>query len=611
MCGIAGYIGKARMDRGTVDRCLGFMHRRGPDAAGIYEFSGCSGRNVCLLHTRLSIIDMDSRANQPFRSGTKVMVYNGELYNYVELRRHLECLGHAFRTESDTEVLLKIIEVYGPPGLDRCEGMWGFAVYDEKDGSLLLGRDRFGEKPLYLFREEGGVYFGSEPKFIFSFLQKRPGINYNHLYRFIVNGYQALYGKEDTFFRGIDRLAPASFLFLDGDGNEIQEKYWEPVFLPDDQMTYDEAVAGSREKLIRSVKLRLRADVPLAFCLSGGVDSNALAGIAKRMLGFDVHGFTIVNTDARYEEKDMVEHSVAELGIRHTAIPTETKDFIPRLRRLIRYHDSPVSTITYYAHWRLMESIAECGFKIAISGVGADELFSGYYDHHVAYLYHMYLEDRKRYKEALGEWMRYIKPVVRNPYLANPYLFIENPAMRDHIFMDAKGFAGYLTGKWSEPFFEDFFTGALLRNRMANELFSESVPVVLHEDDLNSMYYSVENRSPFLDRELFEFCSRIPTRHLVRDGMAKAVLRDSMKGIAPEKIMKSRRKVGFNAPIHSYLDVGDPAVKASLLDQSPIYEHVKKERIERLISKTDLNDGEEKFLFRFLSSKLFLDEFHA
>ncbi len=198
---------------------------------------------------------------------------------------------------------------------------------------------------------------------------------------------------------------------------------------------------------------------------------------------------------------------------------------------------------------------------------------------------------------------------MRNPFLGNPDAFIENPDMREHIFLHAEGFARDLLVEWSEPFTEERYTDSLLRNRMLNEMFHESVPVILHEDDLNAMYFSIENRSPFLDRELFEFCQRIPSRHLIRNGLAKAVLREALRGIAPDKILSNPRKVGFNAPIFSFLDVQDPETRRALLDRSPIFEHVRRDAVEALLRKPDLPNSESKFLFYFLSSKMFLEEF--
>lgn len=608
MCGIAGYIGNLEIPPQRVEECLRLMQRRGPDASGVYRHSFGQDQNVCLLHRRLSIIDLDKRSNQPFRVGAKVLVDNGELYNYVELKRELTAKGHSFETTSDTEVLLRYIDMYGWEGLDRCEGMWAFAFYDENDGSLILSRDRFGEKPLYLYEDETGLYFGSEIKLLRALSGKSFTINYGHLYRYLVNGYKSLYKADETFFENVSEFPSSSVLIIFPGGSRLQEKYWTPLCATDSSMTYEDAVAGARDALIRSVKLRLRADVPLAFCMSGGVDSNSLISIAKNIFDYDVHGFTIVNTDERYAEQELVDYVVSELGIRHTSVAVNTADFLTNLRHLIQYHDAPVYTISYYAHWLLMKIIAQQGYRISISGTAADELFTGYYDHHSMYLYEV-KNNPELFETSLENWMKHIKPIVRNPVLQDPEVFVKRPGERSHIYLDADVFATYLTGGFREAFTESVYCDGLLRNRMLNELFSEAVPVILHEDDLNAMYYSIENRSPFLDRELFDFCYTIPSCYLIRDGYNKKVLRDSMKGIVPERILNTRRKVGFNAPIHSFLDVKDREVRSELLDESPIFDHVCKNKIESIISKDHLPNSESKFLFYFLCSKMFLEEF--
>jgi asparagine synthase (glutamine-hydrolysing) len=608
MCGIAGYFGPRAIEPERLEAALSLMGRRGPDHRAVRQWKGPAGRNAVLLHSRLKIIDLDERANQPFRDGGLWMALNGELYNYLEVKESLKGRAGAFATTSDTEVFIKAWGLEGPAVLDRCEGMWAFAVYDEADGSLHLCRDRFGEKPLYLYRDGGGLYFGSEVKFIAALLGRGLKPNIDQLCRFLVNGYKSLYKGRHTFYEGLEELPAASVLRIGPEGRESGWRYWTPAFRPDESMSYEAAVSGARERLLRAVELRLRADVPLAFCMSGGVDSNSLIATAKRVFKYDVHGFTIVNTDARYEESDLVEASVAELGVRHTAIPVQTTEFLPRLRELIRYHDAPVYTITYYAHWLLMKAVAEHGYRVSVSGTAADELFTGYYDHHLAYLYEVRGEP-ELHRVSMENWERHIKPIVRNPFLQDPDAFIKDPGMRGHIYLDSDAFGSFLREPWSEPFSETRYTDSLLRNRMLNELFHEATPVILHEDDLNAMYYSIENRSPFLDRPLFDFCFSIPSRHLVRDGMAKAVLRDAMKGIIPEPVRTSRRKVGFNAPIFSFLDVGDPAVRSEVLRDSPVYEHVKRSAVEALMAKPDLPNSESKFLFTFLCAKMFLEEF--
>jgi len=608
MCGVAGYIGSRDITTDCIRTCLGFMHHRGPDNADYKKFLRPDGYNVYLLHTRLSIIDLDPRSNQPFNVNGKWIIFNGELYNFVEIRKCLEEKGTRFSTTSDTEVFLHKINAEGISGLEVCEGMWAFALYDEKEGSLHLGRDRFGEKPLYYFRDDSGFYFGSEVKFIAALLGQKLGVNYDHLCRYLVNGYKALYKDDQTFFCGIHEVRPATVLSINPGDKDRSTTYWSPAYTPKTRMTYEEAVAGARERLIRSVELRLRSDVPLAFCMSGGVDSNALISIAKRVFHYDVHGFTIMNTDPRYDEREIVAASAKELGISHTSIPVNTKNFLANLRVLIRQHDAPVLTISYYAQWLLMESIAKKGYHVSISGTAADELFSGYYDHHLMYLREIQ-DDPAWYEHAKKDWERYIFPHVRNPYLQDVTLFFKNPEFRDHIFDDSQKFRRYLINDWSEPFIEENYTDSLLRNRMLNELFHESVPVILHEDDLNAMFFSIENRSPFLDRDLFEFCYTIPTKHLIRCGAAKAILRDAMRGIVPDVVLDQYKKIGFNASIFSFLDVKDPEVREELLRPSPIFNLVKREKIKELLEKEDLPNSESKFLFNFLNAKIFLEEF--
>lgn len=607
MCGIAGYFGSCQIPQSNIEACLTLMNHRGPDFATHKQWTNTTGNNILLLHTRLSIIDLDPRANQPFNYNDKWIALNGELYNYVERREDLTARGCSFRTSSDTEVLLQAIDHDGWGILDWCEGMWAFAVYNESEGSLSLCRDRFGEKPLYIYHDETGLYFGSEVKFIIALLGHNLEVNIDQIYRYLINGYRSLYKYGATFFKGLTELPSSALLHIMPDGSEKTETYWKLDYRPDDSMTYDEAVDGVRKRLIRSLEMRLRSDVPLAFCMSGGVDSNSLISIAKQVFGYDVHGFTIVNTDSRYEENDMVDCVISELKIKHTPIPLNTKDFLKNLRRLIQEHDAPIYTISYYTHWLLMESIAEHGYRVSVSGTAGDELFSGYFDHHLMYLYD--IRNDSSHPSARKSWEKYILPIVRNPCLQDPDRFIKTPGFRDHLYLDADEFRKYLVHGWNEPFSEENFTDDLLRNRMLNELFIEVIPVILHEDDLNAMFFSIENRSPFLDRELAEFCNKIPSKYLIRDGIAKIILRDAMRGIVPDKIVDNRRKVGFNAPIFDLLDVHDPQVRDTVFSPSPIYNIIRKETIEELFTREKLSNSESKFLFNFLNAKIFLEEF--
>ncbi|MBG05652.1 MAG: hypothetical protein CMM59_16425 [Rhodospirillaceae bacterium] len=213
------------------------------------------------------------------------------------------------------------------------------------------------------------------------------------------------------------------------------------------------------------------------------------------------------------------------------------------------------------------------------------------------------------YQSALENWQRDVQPIVRNPFLRDPDYYADDRDRREHIYLDAPTFANNLNSAFEEKFCETGYCDDLLRNRMANELMHESVPVILHEDDLNAMSVSIENRSPFLDRGLFEWCQEIPTRHLIRDGRAKAVLRAAVKGVAPGPVIDNPRKVGFNAPIFDFLDTRDSNVREEILDHGQIFELVKKDAIEELLDRPELPNSRSKFLFNFVNAKMFLEEF--
>lgn len=612
MCGIAGYFGSKKHGSDSINKTLALMERRGPNGKNIEAIQIRGSENICyFLHSRLSIIDLDSRANQPFHYNNKTLIYNGEIYNYVEIRDELKKLGHQFNTSSDTEVLIHALDEWGvAKAHTKIEGMWAFALFDHHDNKLILSRDPFGEKPLYLYEPTPGeFYFGSEIKFLSALSDKHFTIDKNHVSRFLVNGYKSVYKGNANFFKKIRELPKSSFKVIDavsGKSNVI--KYWYPQVKVDPTLEFEDATRITRELLINSVKSRLRADIPIAFCMSGGVDSNSLISIAKRVFDYDVHGFTITNSDSRYEEQDMINVGVSELGIKHSAYPVSSHHFIENLQTLVAYHDAPVLTITYYLDWQLQQAISQHGYHVSVSGTAADELFSGYFDHQLMYLFDV-RHEKELLEESISNWQRDVAPVVRNPKLKNPRAFIDNPFSRYHAYLDNDKYSSYLHTPWMEEFSEVYFRDGLLQNRMMNEIFHETTPVILHEIDLNSMYHSVESRSPFLDRKLFEFSHSIPVRHLIKDGAAKAVLREAMRGIVPDKILNSKRKVGFNAPIFDLLDVKSPHIREYLLQDSPIWDVLKKEAIEEMIQHSNLHNSDSKFLFSFLSVKMFMEQF--
>ncbi len=608
MCGIAGYVGIEPVDPRRVRRALTLMGRRGPDhAASVTVDAG--GRQICLLHSRLGIIDLDPRSNQPFTRDGCTVVFNGEIYNYRELRAELAAAGVVFETASDTEVLLRCYEVDGPECVQRFEGMWSFAIWDARRQQVFLSRDRFGKKPLYYRLLPGGIIFGSEVKLIRALSAAPPAFNDRHLLRYLARGYKALYHAGETFFEGVTELPSAASMVIDRGGTFEVRRHWAPDWAPR-PMTFEDSVSGLRERLIGSVRQRLHADVPLAFCLSGGVDSAALASIAARQCHREVHAFSVVDTDPRYDERRNIAATVDDLGCRHTAVHLTPASTLDDLRQWVAYHDAPLHTISYYVHAGLCRAMAEQGYRVAVSGIGADELVTGYYDHFLLHLQAM--NGRPQFGDLLDAWSRHVRPRVRNAVLRNPRLYLERPGFRDHVWAVPEAARLCLKPEALDavpgPPVEQQFCDSLLRNRMLNELFLESVPVLLHDEDRNSMFYSIENRSPYLDRRVAEFAGTIPLEHLIRDGYAKVVLREAMGGILNDRVRLDRRKVGFNAALSSVFDVRGPEVRDALLADGPLNHLVHRPALEALVARGSWTNAESKFLFAVLNARVFLEQ---
>jgi asparagine synthase (glutamine-hydrolysing) len=605
MCGIAGYIGKERIVDEVLEKALQAMDSRGPNAHGTYKHEA-RDLNVYLLHKRLSIIDLDPRSNQPYHFQDWVMIFNGEIYNYLELKRELELLGHHFSTPGDTEVAIKAFAQWGNACFDKFEGMWAIAVFNKQRNELLLSRDRFGEKPLYAHKTQNGFFFASETRTLKSLAQTNFKKSLEQINRLLINGHKSLYKQPSTFYIGVDEVPIASCLSVNSTLEPKSFKYWRPQF-NEESITEQEAISGIRDRLIRSTELRLRSDVPLAFCLSGGVDSSSLVSIAAKELGTKVNTFSIVDSDKRYDEEENMRATIADTGCNHHLIQLDPKEnYLGKLQELVKYHDSPVATISYLVHSFLSEKIAESGFKISISGTGADEIFTGYYDHYILH-FESCLNDSD-YPSLVADWERYQKPFVRHPSFRSADLYVKNPNAREHIYLNNTEFATYLNNPVIEPFIETSYTkSSLLRNRMMNEMFNEVVPVILHEDDLNSMKYSIENRSPFLDRQLFDFTYSIPSKLLIKNGYAKYLLRESVKGILNDQVRLSREKKGFNASINSIVDFDNPVHVNFLMSDGPIFEIVNKRKIAELLKRKEYPNSFKKFLFNFINAKLFLE----
>jgi asparagine synthase (glutamine-hydrolysing) len=297
---------------------------------------------------------------------------------------------------------------------------------------------------------------------------------------------------------------------------------------------------------------------------------------------------------------------VADTGVEPHFIAIPRDESLERLRALIRYHDAPIATITYFVHSLISERLARGGFRVVFSGTSADELFTGYYDHFLLHLAEV--AGTPAHAAALAGFDTHTATFVRNPVFKNPRLYLDDPRFRDHVYDNAAEFAGHLRGPQPEPFHEATYCQSLLRNRMLNELLHEATPVILHEDDLNSMFHSVENRSPYLDSRLVAFAYSIPARHLIHDGHAKHVLREAVAGLLNDEVRLDRRKRGFNASINSLVDLRDPGFQAWLLDpDSPLADLIDVEAVRPLLALDPAPNHYSKFLFNLINVRMFLE----
>ena len=434
MCGISGYLGKnyKKIEK-NIFNTLQLMKRRGPDSQNFYN-KNYLDKEILLLHSRLNIIDLNDRSNQPFMDDDLVLVFNGEIYNYLEIKKELIKKNYKFKTESDTEVLLKSYREYGDKCVDYFNGMWSFAIWDLKKKILFLSRDPFGEKPLYYYINNDGFYFASEIKFIESLTNDKLEKNDNKIFQNLFYGYKSLNKTNETFFKNINILEPSTNLIIDLDIKLQSKKYWIPKLDINYSMKSNEASDELKNILLESIKLRMRSDVPIAFCLSGGVDSGFLVSCGKKIFGKEISAFSIIDEDQRYNEKHEIELISNDLGIKSNLfyLNNDKKIFFERLKKLTKYHDGPIATISYYIHSFLSEKISGSGYKVAISGTGADELFTGYYDHFLLQL--EAIKSTNFFEKNLDDWKKYINPILRNKFLKDPFLYIDDPKNRDLVF---------------------------------------------------------------------------------------------------------------------------------------------------------------------------------
>ncbi len=565
MCGIVGYL-----DHGA-NQCLGtdYLQRacqaifhRGPDDEGWCKLEGGI---VGLGMRRLSIIDLVS-GHQPMYSDDQqlTLVFNGEIYNYIELRKILESKGCIFQTTSDTEVLLQAYRTFGIECLSYLNGMFAFAIWDASQQQLFIARDRFGEKPLYYYFDNQTFLFGSEIKSILEADFVPRVLDFRGLDHFL--SWLAV-PDPDTMFKGIHKLPPAHYLLVKHDGTRTVQRYW--------QLSYPEQpraihIEDAKELLLdhirQSIRIRLRADVPLGILLSGGVDSSSLVALASQepieqlrtfSVGFDIPGY------------DEFEYSrqVAQLyNTNHTEVTMKAMDYWQMTQETIRHLDEPMADTAAVALMHICK-VASQSVKVVLSGEGADELLAGYQGRYVngirqleglprlgEYLpaqAHRFL--RRRFSNG-GEhkmWWRFLQPLEYQFLKESIYGYYEG--LREPLYADGP-LAGY------EPDENDLLHqiangGHTLLQRMSYVDTVLNLPAyLLQKSDKMSMAASIELRAPYLDYELAEFCTTLPDHFKLdlRQDQAKILLKKALEGMLPHDLLY-RPKQGFPVPINDWV----------------------------------------------------------
>jgi asparagine synthase (glutamine-hydrolysing) len=553
MCGLAGVIAVSEVDcRLALERAQQIQAHRGPDGTGSLV-QRVGNWSVGLGHQRLAIIDLSSTGSQPMTvdDGKHWLVFNGEAYNYLEVRPEVTAQGAHFDGTSDSEVLLRALSLWGKAALPKFNGMWAFAWLDLQRQRLVLCRDRLGVKPLYLYVREGRVYFASELKTILEMSGERHRLNHQVVGEYALQS--LLETSEETFFEGIVKVAPGSTVEFDLAAPTLTprvESYWS-LNPTESSASLDEAAAQVRELLIDAVRLRLRSDVPVGVLLSGGVDSSSLAACMQGVLGkgANLNLLSAVSDGGRFDESPFIDRMSEHLGLvpHKVRLDMDSRSALELLEKVCWYNDEPVGSFSNAAHFLLMKRARELGITVILSGQGADEIFCGYKKFVGFYIQRLLRE--RRWLSAGKTMLAYLRRgTVLNQFSideAKRYL----PRLRSAESQSVAGpaLAGY---RFVPIGLQD---GQSIRCRQVLDLKRLSVPVLTHYEDRMSMAWGREVRTPFLDYRVVEAALALPTNFKLAHGWTKYVLRKAMEPLLPPAIAWRRDKQSFVNPQGEWL----------------------------------------------------------
>lgn len=553
MCGISGlYLRKREVkasDINELESSLESIKHRGPDASAIVQ----KGNKVLLGHNRLSIIDLTEGANQPFVIGEFTLIFNGEIYNYKELRSDLERQGKTFRTNSDTEVLLVAFIQWGHNFTEKLRGMWSFAIFNNETKEMFLSRDRFGIKPLYYFTNDSGFYFASEIKALFTFGAPRR-IDRQILINYYVSGLTDY--DERTFFIEIKQVTPGRNLIVrDGEITEIK-KYYE-INSVDTEFTEPD--------LLNAFDLHLRSDVKIGTSLSGGVDSSLIAAYTAKVLKQD--NFIAICSEPRPKDKseliyakEVSDYSKIDLRV---SDPDETQ-FFADIEKFVYAIEEPTISSSPYLQYKVMEKAKSLNIKVMLDGQGGDEAFLGYERYYICYLLNLAM-DLKIY-----EFIKSAFEITKNSKLslldlAKYFVYFGIPGVRSFVALIRNSELKFKDkiSYCKDMKFESFLN---LKKLRFQEYFSTQLPHLLRYEDRNSMAHSIEARVPFVDHRVIEGGSAQKVSNSFRNGYTKFFLRQILSKYSTPNIAWRRKKYGFESPEKSWMLNNREKVYAEILN---------------------------------------------
>jgi asparagine synthase (glutamine-hydrolysing) len=631
MCGIAGILQfQEPIMPELIRQMTQIIAHRGPDGDGHWT---SEDKKVALGHRRLSIIDLSEGGKQPmhYAEGRYTITFNGEIYNYIEIKKNLVQKGYIFHSQSDTEVLLALYHEKREQCLGDLDGMFAFAIWDNKDKTLFCARDRFGEKPFFYHHHPSSHFvFASEMKALWEYgIPKK--INPQMMYNFLLNIWATNNPQnwQDSFYQGIFRLEKGCFAIINAQGQLKIQKYWQPVVQVNDAITMTQASETLYELMLESVKRRLRADVPVGSSLSGGLDSSTIVCMIDRL---NEHNYIQQKTfSARFpnfekDESKFMDYVIAQVKATPHATYPDAEGFANDFKKLCWHQEEPFATASIFAQWEVMKLAKKQGVTVLLDGQGADEMLAGYHFYYTIFHGDLYRSNVKKmyreyqgYQEIYGKMPDFIPPFM-HPMNRNRNYWRElvglakihlkkivglhqniNLLQADSINLMVKEAAlnpDFVAQFHQEDIF-DFYTPIKdldLNQKLCYDT-QHGLEQLLRYADRNSMAHSREVRLPFLYHKLVEFIFTLPSHFKIHHGWTKYVQRKAFEGILPSEITWRKDKIGYEPPQKSWME--QPIMRD--------FVHESKEKLEKEHILNPKRNKEQDIDFAYLTIAQFLD----